>query len=873
MELTLRQYQSEALAALDEGWKQGKVRQAVILPTGCHRAGQGILMANGSIKAVENIRVGDQLMGTGNESRTVLSLIHGTGPMYEIRPIKGRSWVVNEDHVLTLIKVREKAGSPYPSHWGGRVVDVTVTEYLTWPRWKKHVYKLFRVGADFPVRPNPKIDPHFLGAILGDGTLATKYHMSMTTVDPEIIAEVHEQAVAWNLNVARDRITYGLRSRVRNGRGGSNMLIGELRHLGLSPIRGEDRFVPDDYKLGNREVRLQTLAGLLDSDGYLGNGVYEFSSKSQHLAEDAAFLARSLGLAAYIHERQNGVAKGQFRVSISGDVSVIPCRVARKRAAVREQKKDMLRTGFTVESTDVAESYFGFTLDGNGRYLLDDFTVTHNSGKTVIFSELSKQAHAQGQRPLILVHRDELVNQAADKIHNVMPHASVGIVKAEHNGVECDVIVGSVQTLARERRRDQLRNVGMLVVDEAHHALAPSYRSILTHYGAFSDRGTPTSGWTATLARGDGKGLGDVWEIVAYERDILWMIEHGYLVDVKGRAVTVDGLDLGTVARTRGDYQEGDLGDALLSVGAGEVIADAYREHAPTRQGVLFAPTVASAFAMAEDMNAAGILTETIIGMTDLDERAGIYDRYRDGKTQVLANCMVLTEGWDMPQASCAIIARPTSSASLYIQMVGRVLRPWPGKQDALVLDVVGVAGKHPLATLKDLSRTKVEPEEGETLTQAEQRIRQAGTKGENDGEIGSHVVDLFSRSHSAWLQTRAGIWFVPTRERLFFLWPRRNGKYDVGSCSNRTTSDGVWLAKDLDLDYAMAWAESAATEIDPSVSSRNASWRKRSQPPSEAQARVCRQVGIIVGRDDTKSDVSDKLSIHFASRLLDPVK
>lgn len=496
------------------------------------------------------------------------------------------------------------------------------------------------------------------------------------------------------------------------------------------------------------------------------------------------------------------------------------------------------------------------------------------SGKTVIFSELSKMAHGQGMRPLILVHRDELVKQAADKIHNAMPHASVGIVKAEHNGVECDVVVGSVQTLARERRRDQLHNVGMIVVDEAHHALAPSYRNILTHYGAFSDHGTPTSGWTATLARGDGKGLGDVWETVAYERDIIWMIEHGYLVDVKGRAVTVDGLDLGTVARSRGDYQEGDLGDALLSVGAGEVIARAYREHAADRQGVLFAPTVASAFAMAEDLNAAGIKTETIIGMTDLDERADIYDRFRAGDTQVLANCMVLTEGWDMPQVSCAIVARPTNSASLYVQMVGRVLRPWPGKQDALVLDVVGVAGKHRLATLKDLSKTNVKPEEGETLLEAkERRIREAGGKGAHEGELASHEVDLFGRSHSAWLQTRAGVWFVPTRERLFFLWPRRNGKFDVGACSNRTTKDGVWMARELDLDYAMAWAESAASEIDPSVSSRNASWRKRRQAPSEPQLRTARQVGLIVGRDDTKSDVSDKLSIHFASRLLDPVK
>lgn len=496
------------------------------------------------------------------------------------------------------------------------------------------------------------------------------------------------------------------------------------------------------------------------------------------------------------------------------------------------------------------------------------------SGKTVIFSELSKRAHAKRMRPLILVHRDELVKQAAEKIHNAMPNASVGRVKAEHNGVDCDVIVASVQTLARERRREQLTNIGMVVVDEAHHALAPTYRRIMEHYGSFSEdgRGTPTSGWTATLARGDGNGLGDVWEDVAYEKDILWMIQHGYLVDVRGKAVTVDGLDLGTVARSRGDYQDGDLGDALLSVGAGEVIAKAYHEHAEGRQGVLFAPTVASAYAFADDLNAAGIKTETIIGMTDLEERADIYDRFRNGDTQVLANCMVLTEGWDMPQTSCAIVARPTSSASLYIQMVGRVLRPWPGKQDALVLDVVGVAGKHRLATLKDLNKSKAEPKEGETLLEAsERRLKEQGQRGEVGGVIHAADIDLFGRSHSAWLQTRAGVWFIPTREKLFFLWPRRDGKFDIGRCSNRTTADGEWLARDLDLGYAMSWAESAAREIDPSVSSRDASWRKRWAAPTEPQLRIARQCRIIIGSTDSKSDVSDKLSIHFASRLLDP--
>jgi superfamily II DNA or RNA helicase len=492
------------------------------------------------------------------------------------------------------------------------------------------------------------------------------------------------------------------------------------------------------------------------------------------------------------------------------------------------------------------------------------------SGKTVIFAEMARDAHARGERPVVLVHRDELVRQAADKLHSAMPDAIVGKIQAEHNAVDADVLVASVPTLARERRRNQLTNVGTVVVDEAHHAMAPTYRTILHHFGSFN--GLPTSGWSATLSRGDGKGLGDVWEEIVYEKDILWMIKHGYLVDVKGKKITVDGLNLAEVARTRGDMQEGDLGRKMLSVGAGEHIAKGYLEHAKGRRGVLFAPTVESADSFAQSMNDAGIPTETIFGYTDLETRQDTYARFRTGETQVLSNCMVLTEGWDAPWAEVAVIARPTESVGLYVQMAGRVLRPWPGKANALILDVVGVTGKHRLASIQNMSKTKVE--EGETLKEAEQREqkeRHAGWTGEAEGERVAAEVDLFGQSRSAWLQTYAKVWFIPTREHVFLLWPTKTGHFDVGRCSTKTTADGIWLAKGVTLEYGMAWAEQEALKEDKSVSQRTAPWRVRKQPPSEAQLGVAARARIPVTSDDTKATVSDKLSVHFTSRLIDP--
>ena len=186
-------------------------------------------------------------------------------------------------------------------------------------------------------------------------------------------------------------------------------------------------------------------------------------------------------------------------------------------------------------------------------------------GKTVIFAELCRDEVAQGNRPLILVHREELAQQAADKLRSVDPSLRVGIVKAERREYDADVLVCSVPTIARLLRMAELiRHLPpvprrLIVVDECHHAAAPTWVRALQDLGAFD--GARTAGFTATLTREDGRHLGDVWQKVVYSRDILFGIRHNppYLTDVKGKRVTVDEFDLASVAKSRGDYQEGAL--------------------------------------------------------------------------------------------------------------------------------------------------------------------------------------------------------------------------------------------------------------------------------------------------------------------------
>ncbi|MFE9880480.1 DEAD/DEAH box helicase [Streptomyces sp. NPDC005784] len=489
------------------------------------------------------------------------------------------------------------------------------------------------------------------------------------------------------------------------------------------------------------------------------------------------------------------------------------------------------------------------------------------SGKTVVFSHLAAEQHARGVRTLVLAHRDELLQQAANKIRAVAPHLRVGIVKAEcdeHQDV--DVVVASVQTLANPRRREAIRGIGLVIVDEAHHAAAPTYVDVLKHFGCFD--ATPAAGFTATMHREDG-GLADVWERIVYTRDILEMIADRHLVNVRGKAVHVGGLDLDTVKTRHGDLQDGQLARALDESNAADVVADAYTEFAADRPGVVFTPTVDTAKSMADVLNSRGIRTATVWGDMPREERTATLKAYADGSIQVLSNCMVLTEGFDAPWASCAVIARPTKSASLYVQMVGRVLRPWQGKRDALVLDVMGASTRHKLATLADLTERELTVDDGESLAAAALDDDPDALPGLRAVAVDWQDISLFDDSAVRWLRTSGGTWFVPAGDTLYFLVPAEEpGSYRI---RRWTPAEGVRAPSpdpEYPLEFAMQWAELYAQRAARSLAIRGAGWRQR--PPSVKQLNYCRFKRIPVPPDATAGQVSDLQAVHQASARLD---
>ena len=694
--MELRPYQVEAKQAILSEWSEGRRKTLLVLPTGCHAQGEKVLLADGRSKKVEDVQVGDQLLGADGKKRTVLVLHRGESEMYRIVPIKGEPFTVTKDHTLTLIRTRECSNPRYPcQRHDGELVDVTVNEWLCWSESKKHLHKLIRSGAiqAFPAHRNARmeINPYFLGVILGDGCIV--HGVSVTTPDKEIKSVIERQADVWNLRIrtepAGKATTYFLVS--DRGRR-SKRLIKALRRLRLYGGRAGDKLVPDAYKYTDLANRLEILAGLLDTDGHCTYKGYDYISKSRRLADDVAFLCRSAGLRASVKPCIKGYRDFKdeyYRVSISGDCSIIPCRVKRKIADKRQQKKSVLRTGFHVEPAGCGE-YYGFTVDGDNRYLLSDFTITHNCGKTIVFSALTQEQVKKDHRVLIMAHRGELLSQAADKL-KMLTGLDAAFEQGENRslGSFFPVTVGSVQSLCQEKRlsmfpQDYFQDI---IVDEAHHALSESYQRVLAHFPDANVLGV-----TATPDRGDKQTLGTFFDSQAYEYSMSRAIREGYLSPVKARMIPLQ-VDISKAGISGGDYNAADIGCALepyLHQIAGEMA-----RYCRGRKTVVFLPLIATSQKFCRMLNDVGMRAAEVNGMSD--DRSKILAEFENGMYDVLCNSMLLTEGWDCPAVDCIVILRPTKVRSLYQQMVGRGMRLFPGKENLLLLDFLWLTERHDL--------------------------------------------------------------------------------------------------------------------------------------------------------------------------------
>ena len=348
----------------------------------CFEKDTPILMHDGTVKKVQEVAAGDLVMGPDSQPRTVLSTTTGQGELFRVTPTKGRPYTVNADHILTLRlsgarRTHKEAVGPE------NIINIPVRDYLTRSASFKRRAMGYRAAVDFPAKP-VLIDPYFLGVWLGDGTTKGP---SITTADPEIVEVVETTAEHYGLHIRRaektNRPNRAATYHLTAGNQGRtvNPLLDALREIGVL----DNKHIPLAYKANSREVRLRLLAGLIDTDGCMAGNDFEVIQKRKRLADDIAFVARSLGLAAYVTPavkscKMLGMAYSDtyYRVHISGNTDMIPVLLHRKQANPRQQRKNVLNVGITVESVGTGD-YYGFMVSGDHRFLLDDFTVVHNS--------------------------------------------------------------------------------------------------------------------------------------------------------------------------------------------------------------------------------------------------------------------------------------------------------------------------------------------------------------------------------------------------------------------------------------------------------------------------------------------------------------
>lgn len=392
---------------------------------GCLGKNTPILMYDGSIKPVQDIRVGDKVMGVDSTPRNVLSISTGIDKLYRIKPIKGDSWICNSQHLLTVYdqniarnnKIKKEENRLNP------LVDYPISKVLGRPVEKttgtKMKLQLQRTGVDFPEQELP-LDPYFVGLWIAEGGKnkndVSKFSINENdTVLINYLENFKFEGEKVSIHKRKERGCYSVNVKLRKGR------INPIRAILKKFAKEKGRLnIPKEYFINSQKNRLNLIAGILDGDGHLdNNNCYQLITKYEEISDSVVFLCRSLGLAAYCCKKIGRIKSLNFEgeyysISISGNTNIIPVKVERKKAKERKQIKTVLRTGFWIEEIGVGE-WYGFKVDKDERFLLGDFTITHNSGKTQTLTELCNRTK-EGTSCLFMAFNKSIAEELKTKL-------------------------------------------------------------------------------------------------------------------------------------------------------------------------------------------------------------------------------------------------------------------------------------------------------------------------------------------------------------------------------------------------------------------------------------------------------------------------
>jgi ATP-dependent helicase IRC3 len=484
-------------------------------------------------------------------------------------------------------------------------------------------------------------------------------------------------------------------------------------------------------------------------------------------------------------------------------------------------------------------------------------TLPTGTGKTVLFAALAKKMNV---RTLILAHREELLIQAKKKITLLWDNADVGIMKAEQNEIESQIVIASVQTAAQPKRLEQLKEQGftLLIVDEAHHAAADSYKRIIEELGFNGGAGKLLVGVTATAKRGDGQALATVFDEVVFERSISTMIKAGYISDVRGVRVQTK-IDLSGVEMRGGDFVESQLAAVVNTDARNELIVESYLSHTKNKQAIVFTVNVDHALTLAESFNDAGIRATAVYGDMPKIERETALQEFSESKLKILTSCGVLTEGFDEPSIEAVFMARPTKSQSLYIQCIGRGLRLYPGKEYCTVLDFSD--SRHDVMQMATLAGKPLEEKSfKEVIEELEvEELQKDAQLQAQVGEVRTVQFELLGKSVFRWIPQPGGHFkLILGINEYILLKLEAPEQFKAGHVNGKEVK--ILSSQLLPLSYAQGVAEDTARQLSRNMSLKTASWYKG--PASPKQIKFMKSLGI--------KDIPDNVSSGEAADLID---
>ena len=672
----------------------------------CFGKGTRIMMFDGASKNVEDIKVGHVLMGDDSTPRVVTSLARGREMLYDIHQTASSTYRVNESHILSLQgtnaftrrKMKDGSYKEYHNRFSNKKCDISLKEYLSLAKFNKHILKGYKVPLDFQ-DIDVDIDPYWLGLWLADGHSHYPY---ITNPDPEVIeyCRWYAKELGLRFTVVEDkrRSTANVYCIVGNRINGQweNPLLEMMREYDLL----NNKHIPEEYLMNSREKRFSLLAGLLDGDGYLHNNFFEISQKSKVLAEQIVFIARSLGFRVNCVYKKSTIKEIDFegwyyRTSISGHTDMIPTRVPRKQATPREQKKNPSLYGIKVEPVGVGD-YYGFTVEGNNRrFLLEDFTVVHN---TILALEIVRRLREENPiiSVLVVVPKNIILETGW-----YVEFKKAGFSPAEIGIFYGDYKEDNMITLTNMQSVFKLPHFeyDLVILDEVHNYLTQRMMKLIDHPFRYK------IGLTATLDKMDSR----TWDLskkfkhkkfTYAPKDALadGVLNPFHFTDI---AVMLDSVtrerydelskQIRQVIQTCGSYRAAMMPNSgyqqllLGLLSRRKALVNNYQKkfevarkiclRHPDKRIIIFNEFNSQTSKVYWELMDDNLKSVIVHSGVDKEQRADNIKAFDEGTSKILLTTKVLDEGYNLPKIDIAIIMAGNSTDRQTVQRMGRVLR------------------------------------------------------------------------------------------------------------------------------------------------------------------------------------------------------